>query len=1000
MLWRPFSRSTLWKLCVFIGATLALVCFSGGGANAATPSRFSVRVWQSDEGLPNNSVYAIAQSAEGYLWVGTHEGLARFDGVRFTIVDETVAPELRRAWVTALCVASDGSLWAACDGAGVTRLKDGKAVRYSEADGLPSNQTRCLLESSDGSIWIGSEAGVTRFKDGKFTTLTEKNGLGDNSVRELCEAPDGVLRIATRRGLSNLNTNGVISTMTFGLGTVSNALKAVWQDRKGNIWVSSNEGVTMAGTNERSFFSTGEGLPNRVSTDIREDRGGRIWIGTYSGVACVEAGKVIARPLNETGLGDLVWTVYEDREDNIWVGGRDGLYRIRPARFTSYTSKEGLSSDNVMSVCEDRAGAVWIGTWGGGVNVLKGDSISVYGGANGLTHDSVLSLFEGNDGSMWVGMDFDGGVNRLKGEMKNSFVRPQNMINAAVRVIYEDSRQELWVGTSRGLSVITKGKAKNYSTAQGLAGNQIMAIHEDAQHRTWVATDGGLSCREGNSFTNFTMRDGLSHNWVNAIYEDGQGALWFGTRAGLNHYKDGKWRSLSSKNGLFSDEIYEIVEDDYGFFWMTCRTGLFRVDKAEIELFLAGKAKLVTSTAYGKADGLVSVQFNGVAKPSGWKGRNGRLWFPTIHGVVAVESQMKPNNKPPMIVVEQVLADGKKIAGIAGDAISADMTLLASSGPALRIQPGRGELEIQYTALSLRASEKNRFKYRLEGVDPDWMDAGTRRAAYYNNIPPGSYRFRVLASNNDGVWNEAGTALDLIFLPHYWQTIWFKMLIPLVAGFLLWLWYRLRVAQLRKIERLRIQIAADLHDDVGSRLTKVAMVTELVERETLSSDRSRPHIEAIARTTREVIQAMDEIVWTINPKNDTLENLANYLFQYAQEYFQNTSVRCRLDFPPKLPDVALSTEERHNLFMAFKEALNNVLKHSDANEVRVSLTANQGKIGILISDNGKGFDVKAINGSGDGLMNMNSRLKRVGGHLDLESRPGAGTRVQMEAPID
>jgi signal transduction histidine kinase len=301
--------------------------------------------------------------------------------------------------------------------------------------------------------------------------------------------------------------------------------------------------------------------------------------------------------------------------------------------------------------------------------------------------------------------------------------------------------------------------------------------------------------------------------------------------------------------------------------------------------------------------------------------------------------------------------------------------------------------------LSLQAPEKNRFEYRLANVDPNWMDAGTRREAFYNNLEPGSYRFYVRGCNNDGVWNEAGIVLPIVLLPHFWQTWWFKLMIPLAVGLLLFAWYRFRMAQLREIERLRVQIAADLHDDVGARLTKVAMVTEFMDHETAPTDKSKPHVENIAKTTREVIQAMDEIVWTINPKNDTLDNLANYIFQYAQEYFQNTGVRCRMDLPAQLPHYALSTEERHNLFMAVKEALNNVLKHAQATEVRISLAVEDSALRIVVTDNGRGFVLNGSHNGGDGLNNMKERLARIGGRLGLQSKQSSGTRVEMEVSV-
>jgi ligand-binding sensor domain-containing protein/signal transduction histidine kinase len=995
-------------VCAFL-LGLGLPAYAQTNAGISSPTnaitRYSVRIWQSDDGLPQNSVFAITRTRDGYLWVGTHEGLARFDGLRFVTVDDPAAPELRRGWITALCATSDGSLWIGVEGSGVCRLQSGKVTRFSEAEGLASNQPRCLLEGRDGSIWIGTENGLSRYKDSKFRNYTVKNGLGNNQVRALYEDPKGTLRIATSRGLSSLSPEGRMSTINFGLGTVANTIKSVCQDRENNIWVTSNEGVTRVKGQERVPYSVSEGLPDKIATVVYEDRQGQVWIGTYNGVACLVGGKVISTPMNLEGFGDLVYTIYEDAEDNLWVGGRDGLYRLRPARFTTYTTREGLACNNAMAVLEDRQGTIWIATWGGGINALQDDRMLTYGTTNGLTYDLVLSLHEGRDGNLWLGMDFDAGLNRLDERRRNVLARPADLIAASIRAIHEDRQGAVWIGTAKGLSILRGNQCESYTRAQGLAGNLVMVIHEDQQGQIWIGTDGGLSRWDGQRFKNYTTEDGLSHNAVNAIYEDAQQTLWLGTKGGgLNRFQKDHWSAYGTAQGLFSDEIYEILEDDFGCLWMSCRNGIFRVRKQALDELDRGKLRQVTCTVFGKADGLASVQCNGVAKPAGWKDRQGRLWFPTIRGVAAVESRIKTNENPPPIVIEEVFADRQPIAQSklstnatpTGRAV-ATQSLLPTPGSALKIPAGRGELEFRYTALSLQAPEKNRFKYKLENSDLDWIDAGMRRAAYYNNVPPGNYTFRVIGCNNDGVWNESGSTLALVVLPHYWQTWWFKLASIAAVLLILTAWYRARMARLREIERLRVQIAADLHDDVGARLTKVAMVTEWMDREPGQPERTKMHVQNIAATTREIIRAMDEIVWTINPKNDTLDNLANYIFQYAQEYFQNTSVRCRLDLSARLPDYPISTEERHNLFMVVKEALHNVLKHSDASEVRISLSVEGTKLIILITDNGRGFLPQKLPLSRNGLANMRQRSERIGARLVLESQPGNGTSVKVEA---
>ncbi len=971
-----------------------------GTAHAATNglAPFSIRIWQTDDGLPQNSVHAITQTADGYLWVGTHEGLARFDGVRFRLMEEADAPELRHGYVTALCAGRDGSLWVACDNVGVFRLKEGSFSRLSETNGLPGTQVRCLFESRDGSIWIGGENGLTQFKDGQLKNFTDRNGLGDLSVRAIHEDGQGRLRVATRRGLSTLLPDGNFSSVNLAANMTANALKSVWVDKAERIWTGSNEGLYLIDGEKRSFFSGSEGLPDKITTILFGDREGRIWVGTYSGLAQFVEGKMIPLPVGEGASGDRIQAMFQDNEGNLWVGSWDGLYRLTPARFSTYTTEQGLTWNNVMSVCEGRDGELWFGTWGGGLNRLHEGKITAFTTANGLPHDQVLSVYEADDGNLWVGMEERnrvGGLNRLRlsDAEKNSrgqFSKQGGLTTDAVRVIHKDRQGNLWAGTSRGVKMIRDGKVSGFLTDQGLAGNLVLAICERSTGEIWLGTDGGLSRWDGNGkFTNFTTNNGLSHDAINAIYEDAGKALWVGTKAGgLNRFANGKFTAYTTQQGLFSDEIYEIVEDDFGFFWMSCRKGIFRVSRKEFDDLDAGKVKELSCVSFGKADGLVSVQCNGVAKPAGWKGRDGRIWFPTIRGVVAADTKIKTNEKPPPVVIEEI-TDGQRILRHDG--------LAGTNTAALTIPPGRGEIVIHFTALSLQTPEKNRFEYWLEGVDPTWKEANGIRTARYNNVKHGRYRFHVKASNNDGVWNSHGATLALVFQPHYWETWWFKAGIGVGVGMILFALYRARMKRLQEIENLRVQIAADLHDDVGSRLTKVAMVTESVDAETPATDRNKPHIHSISTTTREIIQAMDEIVWTINPKNDTLDHLANYIFQYAQDYFQDSGVRCRMDLPARLPELPVSTQERHNLFMAVKEALNNILKHAQASEVRISLVVSDSKLTLTISDNGRGFETENPGPFRNGLQNMRQRMEKIGGRLTLESKPASGTTIKMEA---
>ena len=971
------------------GLLLILLAMGFAPSFATDPVRYDVRSWQTDEGLPVNTVQSIAQTPDGFLWVGTKEGLSRFDGVSFRLFEEMAVSRFKQASVQALLAAREGGLWIGIEGGGLAHWSDGRLSWYSKSDGLPGLSVRCLAEARDGSLWIGTDSGLARMKSGVIKVFNPKPGVTDAAVNSFCVDALNILRVATPNGMWSLDADEHFSEENFSVGAIRFGLRTVYSDRSTNLWFGGSGGLRYVKlSEERPVIRTTKLLQQIVSAVI-EDESSQHWVGTVRGVVRMRGDEVIGWPLNAAFTGDLVNTIFQDREGSIWLGCRDGLYRLTPARFTHITAQQGLTANDVMSVCQDASGSIWAASFVSGLSKITGSNIKWIRSTNGLSDDAVLSLHPSRDGGMWVGMDYGRGLNKLNRAGQNILVAQTDLVAAPIRVIHESESGAVWIGTGKGLNVIRDGETKTYTITNGLAGDNITAICEDRQKNIWVGTIGGVSRWSGLAFSNFTERQGLPNNFVSLIYEDRDGDIWVGTKGGgLSRLKSGKFTSYSSKQGLFSDEVFEVVSDDADYFWMSCKRGLFRVKRSQFDDLDAGKIPLLNCTVFGREDGLPTVQFNGVAKPSAFKSRDGRIWFATIRGVVAVEPQMKVNERPPLVSIEEVVADRQKLS----------RTVTGKTNAELTIPPGGGGLEIHYTALSLQTPEKNKFRYRLEGVDADWVEAERRRVAYYNNVAPGSYRFHVIACNNDGVWNETGATLDLIFAPHYWQTGWFRVVMIAAPFLILAVIYRARMARLKALADLRIRIAQDLHDDVGSRLTRVAMVTELADRETPAGGAGKPHIQNITRTVRDITRAMDEIVWTINPRNDSLENLANYIFHYAQEYFQDTGVRCRLDLSPDLPDRRVTTEERHHLFMAVKEALNNVLKHARASEVRISLVNFEKRMMIVIVDNGRGVNDGLSDPTGDGLLNMKQRLASIGGKFDIESKSGVGTTVTMRLP--
>jgi len=981
--------------------------------------QYSSRLWQTDDGLPHNSVQAIIQTQDGYLWVGTGEGLARFDGVRFTLMDQTLFPEIKRRSFTALHQSSDGSFWIGTEGEGLICWKAGKFLHYNHANGLPNNFVRTIYEGRDGAIWIGTTGGLTRFKNGKFSTFTQKEGLAHNTVRSICEDNQGNLWIATALGLSQYK-NGAVHTLSMY------PTRVVCHDQQDAVWIGTDHGLNRMKNGKYFWNSTKDkGLSDNFVSAIYADRKGQVWIGTYSGLNRFVEGKLLTEFTSNGAAYDHVNTIFEDREGNIWVGTKEGLHRLKVRPFTAITKQEGLTHNTVTSVLEDRTGVVWGGTWGGGLNQLKKERITAFPLANRFANDLILSMCEGRDGSLWFGADYDGGLYRLERGALTHYTTDDGLENAAIRVICEDREGNIWIGTSRSLTLFRNGKFTRYTTQDGLAGNTIRVIFEDDEQNLWIGTNDGLSRRKNGKLTSFTTKDGLSCNAVIAIYEDKEKNLWLGTQGGglnrLSKVKSQKskvenpqsstnhsqlrFTAYTARQGLFSDDVFEILEDDYGYFWMSCLNGIFRVSKKSLDDFDRGKIGSIPCISYGKDEGMASTQCNSVSKPAGWKGKDGRLWFPTTKGLVVAGPNIKVNDTPPPVAIEEVMVDKRRI--VASD----EWPGKTKDSSPIAIPPGHGELELHYTALSFQAPEKNRFKYKLEGMDSDWVEAGTRRVAYYNNIYPGHYRFRVMACNNDGIWNDAGASLAFVWLPHFWQAKWFFGLVGLavvgsVGGAVRYVtWKKVQrkmklLEQQNVLERERGRIAQDIHDDVGANLTQISLLCELTKMKSGEPKQVISQVEKISDTARELVQAMDEIVWAVNPKNDTLPDLTDYIFQFAEEFLALTPIRCRLERPMPLPPHPVSAEVRHNLFLAVKEALNNSVKYATATEIWLRLSLEDSEMRVVVEDNGCGFSANTTRQFGNGLKNMKKRMEEVGGRFEIESKIGQGTRILLGVDLN
>ena len=818
-------------------------------AQGLDPSRaitqYIHHTWNTDDGLPQNSINAIVQTRDGYLWFGTYEGLARFDGIRFTVFNTQNTEAFVDNIIHTLYETQDGSLWIGTHGAGLLRYKGGTFTTFTTDDGLAHNHVSALAEDLDGRLWIGTHGGgLVRFENDTFTTYTTDDGLPNNAVNALYADGLGRLWIGTHGGGLVRLENDTFATYTTDDGLSNNFVWSLFEDRTGTLWIGTRGGgLNRLQQGSFSTYTTRDGLSHDHVNAIYEDRHGTLWVGTYGGGLNRFRDGQFTTFTTDHGLSDdVVRSILEDREGSLWVGTLGGgLNRFKNSKVTVFGEPEGLSDNAIRAVYEDRRGVLWIGTVSGGLNRLKDGTITTYTTDDGLSSNVVFSLYEARDGALWAGTR--DGLNRLKDGTITTYTTDDGLPNGFIRTMTGGPDGSLWIGTNGGGLVQFKDSVfTTYTTDDGLSSNVVRILHIDHTGALWIGTRGGGLVRyKNNVFTTYETIDGLAHSSVTALHEDRAGVLWIGTYGGgLNRLvlsereeSDRVFTTYTTRDGLFDDVIHQILEDRQGHLWMSSNKGIARVAKHQLEDFATGRIKRITATPYGKADGMRNVECNG-ASPAGWRSRDGRLWFPTVQGVVAIDPRNETANTlvPPVHIETMVVDD-------------ADVNLHDAD---LMLPPGADRVAFVYAGLSYLAPENVRFRYRLDGYDKDWVEAGTRRAAYYTKLPPGAYTFRVVASNNDGLWNETGAAHSFYLKPFFYQTPWFILLTALGLLGAAWAGYRLRIRQLTRHTQA-------LEQAVEERMRALRAQAEEIRRQKEGAEQARE----VAEQAREAAEQAHEI---------------------------------------------------------------------------------------------------------------------------------------------
>lgn len=971
--------------------------------------RYQQVVWQDQDGLPANGIGSIAQTPDGYLWLATAEGVVRFDGVRFTTFDSSNTPEITNNNVQPLLVDRDGALWIGTYGGGVNRYAAGRFTHFSTDDGLSDNRAKCLYEDRLGGIWVGTDSGASVLRDGRFTTYSTANGLPSNRVQVITGDDTGGVWVGTIDGLVHVQ-DGRFTTYTTDDGLPSNGIRALAFDQTGTLWVGTDGGLSRFREGHFTTYGPAHGAKLVQIMAIAAGRTGTIWVGTRGdGFYRVEHDDLTRTSSGDGLVDDVIQTFFEDADGQVWLGTARGLVQLKAGPFTAYTTADGLPLGVVRPIFQDTSDRIWVGSDAGVARFTDGRFEAVTA-KDGRPYGSVTGISESRRGNLWIHAFMPspaGSVVPVGKQPLHANAIDAGWSTTIFSAMLEDRAGSLWFGTATdGLHRLRGGRTTVYRRQDGLADDDVTRLFEDRNGSVWIATAGGLSRFKNEQLTTFTPVDGYDGGHTLSFYEDGAGQVWIGTYGnGLYRYKDGRFTAITVRDGLYDNLAYEVLEDDLGNLWMCGNKGVYRASLRELNDRADGRAAVVHSFAYGRADGMPSRECNG-ANPAGLKARDGRLWFPTLGGIAVVDPRSL-DQRPPVVVIEGLSVDGQA----------------QHPGAEVRVRPGQDNLEIHYTALSWSRAPQVGFKYQLEGLDKDWVDAGARRTAYFPHLPPGTYTFRVIADNGEGVWNTVGKSLGIVVLPPFYRTWWFT---ALAAVSLLGLayagttWRTVQLTRERNAQRVfsrtllesqeneRRRIAAELHDSLGQSLLVIKNRVALAQSDIADPDVVREQLDELSASASDAIDECREIAYNLRPYHLHRFGLAATLRAMFMRIGEVTAIAASTDIDAiDAIDDALSEEAQVNVYRIVQECVNNIIKHSHATEASLVARREGRELTFLIRDNGVGVartaPSSAPGGSppaagGFGLVGVAERVRMLDGHLEITS--GAGTTIRIALAVN
>lgn len=988
-----------------------------GGGMGATQLNF--RSWQREQGMPHSPIRALAQAADGYLWIGSDDGVCRFDGMRFISV--ALPQGLQTGAVRTLLGDSRGALWIGTASNGLVRCESGQFSIVTTRQGLGSDSITALAEDARGRIWIGTENGLAIWNDGRIVSLGSDAIFAGKRIVAFSKDTNGTMFAGVAgTGAFEFKNEKWIQVIDPSTNALLQDIHCLLADGNGQLWIGAGNDFVLCRDGEQwRRYRVPLHSPRSYITTLAEEPDGTIWAGSAGeGLFQFRGGRLTT---TTSGLADsVIASLLVDSEGKLWVGTESGLNRLQHRDIFVFSQNEGLGYGAVRGLAEVAPGVIWAIKPNDGLYRWEGGAFDRLTAAGLSPRDPELgAMLVAQDRSCWVACR-DGLLHFKDPQAVADESRLFPLANFDIISLAEDPRGNIWAGTHEGeVWKLTEGRwnlLKDFSQS-----NPVTSILPIAEGSIWIGTDGGglYRLKDGNWF-HFDKQNGLPNDSICALCSGSGNIVWVGTASGgLSRWHDGTFVTFTSGDGLPDDAVLQIVEDKAGRLWIGGNRGIACIKKHDFDELADGTNSTLHPHIYGKPDGMLSEECATGFFPAGLRTKSGLVWFSTLKGAVVVDPRRLPVAAPPPVaMLEGVLVDGKLVSGFGVWNMDAHPGEGGKS-PVLRIPPGRHSVEFQYTGPSFDRPEQTHFRYQLKRLDTGWFDAGPRRTAPYSYVPPGEYRFQVVAGNDEGIWNTAGASIDLVVARHFWQTWWVIAagavgVLTFVGGGVRFVEKRKlqrrlkRLEQERALERERTRIAQDLHDEMGAKLCRISFLSEHARRGGSAPGELQHQIASISDAARDVLHSLDEIVWAVNPQNDTLEHVASYLGQYAQDYFQLTGIECEVDLPAQLPVHWVSSQARHHLFLAVHEAFTNILKHSGATCSKVAISCSDSEFKISITDNGSGIGggpTKTAGetsgpATGNGLVNMRQRMADIGGNCQIESEADGGTRIYFIFPLN